>query len=521
MNSIKTACLYLRYSSASQTEQSIEGQLRVCRDYCERKDINIVATYIDRATSASHNIAKRTEFLRMIADAEKHPFDAVIVYKLDRFSRSRYDSAIYRAKLKKHGVALISATENLSDTPESIILESVLEGMAEFYSAELSQKIKRGLNESAHKHKPIGGQVPLGFRFENQQYVIDPDTAHIVKELFQRYAAGETLVDIGQSFNDRGYRTSKGAKFTKNSFHRMLSNKRYIGYYVFKDQEEPDVLPKLIDELTWNKVQKRVKENQQAPGSRKAKDPYILLGKLICGHCGEKMVGDSGLSKSGKDYHYYTCSTRKRKKNCDKRPMPKKWIEDLVIQQAKDLLSDEYIEHLAKVAVAENNRIISENTEIKALENRLTDIDKSLVNLVRAIEAGSPPDVLVSRISELEKEKAQVKKSLTQAQKEQIYLTEDHVIFWLEKFREGRFDDPQFRNQLVDMFIDTVIVWDIPDGYKITTVYNLTDNTTNTVKKTEIEKWQCSDIEDNAPLIQAHPNTAKLIWRRIVKREAD
>ena len=138
---IKTACLYLRYSSSNQTEQSIEGQMHVCQDFCKRHNIRIVEMYIDRATSASKDIEKRVEFLKMIKDSEKGNFNAVIVYKLDRFARSRYDSATYKYRLKRNGVQLISATENITQDPEGIILESVLEGMAEFYSAELSQKI--------------------------------------------------------------------------------------------------------------------------------------------------------------------------------------------------------------------------------------------------------------------------------------------------------------------------------------------------------------------------------------------
>lgn len=150
------AALYLRYSSSSQTEQSIEGQNTVCTDYCDSLGIKIVATYIDRAKSASHDTAKRTEFLRMIEDAKNGAFDTVVVYKLDRFARNRYDSAIFRRKLEDAGVKLISATEAISSTPEGIILEAVLEGVNEFYSADLKQKVERGINESIKKKKNLG-----------------------------------------------------------------------------------------------------------------------------------------------------------------------------------------------------------------------------------------------------------------------------------------------------------------------------------------------------------------------------
>ena len=143
--------LYMRYSSDKQTEQSIEGQERICTAYCQSHNMTIIGKYIDRALSASKHTEKRDEFQRMIRDSEKQTFEAVVVYKLDRFSRNRYDSAIYKNKLRKNGVKVVSATENISDSPEGIILESVLEGMAEFYSKELSQKVSRGMHETALK----------------------------------------------------------------------------------------------------------------------------------------------------------------------------------------------------------------------------------------------------------------------------------------------------------------------------------------------------------------------------------
>lgn len=146
---MKTAVIYARYSSDRQTEQSIEGQVRVCNDYAERNDILIVNSYIDRATTGTND--NRTEFQRMLRDSNNHSWDYVLVYKLDRFSRNKYEMAMHKKTLKDNGVKLISCMENIPDTPEGIILESLLEGMAEYYSAELSQKVKRGMNESRQK----------------------------------------------------------------------------------------------------------------------------------------------------------------------------------------------------------------------------------------------------------------------------------------------------------------------------------------------------------------------------------
>ena len=143
--------LYMRYSSDRQNEQSIEGQRHVCEEFCRASGFTIRGEYVDRALTATKDAEKRLEFQKMIKDSEKGLWQAVVVYKLDRFARNRFDSATYKARLKKNGVRVISATENISDNPEGIILESVLEGMAEFYSKELAQKITRGMHESALK----------------------------------------------------------------------------------------------------------------------------------------------------------------------------------------------------------------------------------------------------------------------------------------------------------------------------------------------------------------------------------
>ena len=197
------AVIYARYSSDSQREESIEGQIRECREYAERNNMTIVGTYIDRALSAK--TADRPEFQRMIKDSAKELFEIVLVWKLDRFSRDRYDSAHYKHILKKNGVKVVSVKENISDGPEGIILESTLEGYAEYYSAELSQKIRRGQKEKALKCKNNGGGTPLGYAVgPDDVLAIDPLTAPLVKEIFTRYDAGENISSITASLNERG-----------------------------------------------------------------------------------------------------------------------------------------------------------------------------------------------------------------------------------------------------------------------------------------------------------------------------
>ena len=189
------AVIYARYSSDNQREASIEGQLRECMEFATYNDIQVIDNYIDRAMSAKTD--NRPEFQRMIKDSYKHAFDCIIVWKLDRFARNRYDSAHYKTILKKNGVKVISAKETIAEGSEGILLESVLEGMAEFYSAELAEKVTRGLKENALKGLYNGGSVPFGYVINAERKLdIDPLTAPIVADIFKMSYDGKTVKQI-------------------------------------------------------------------------------------------------------------------------------------------------------------------------------------------------------------------------------------------------------------------------------------------------------------------------------------
>ena len=478
---VKTACLYLRYSDRAQSEQSIEGQMRVCKEFCGRNGITILETYIDRATSA-RSVEKRFEFKRMMKDSEKHMWDSVVVYKLDRFARNRYDSATYKSRLKKNDVKVISATENLSDNPESIILEAVLEGMAEFYSAELSQKITRGRQETALKCNSLGGVIPLGYKVENKKYVIDPLTAPIVQEAFDRYASGETVADICRHFNLMGYRTAKGAAFNRNSFKTLFHNERYIGVYMYKDMRVEGGMPAIIDRDLFEKVQQKLTDTAAAPGRATAKVDYLLSGKLFCGHCGDHMTGETGTGAKGVKYNYYTCHSRKRHRVCDKKPLRKEYIEKIVAQDAMSLLTDDYIEELAEMAEAQSLADLEENTLVPELIAKRAELKQAINNITKAIEKGVASDTLLGRLTELEKERKDVEKQLTIEQSYVYIIERSIVIGWLNSFKNGDIEKPEFKTRLFDLLVNSVTVWDEPDGYTITTAYNLSSLKTRTFR---------------------------------------
>ena len=501
MSEIKTACLYVRYSSANQTEQSIEGQVRVCTEYAVKHNINIVEIYADRATSASKDVNKRVEFLRMIKDSEKHPFDAVIVYKLDRFARNRYDSANFKYKLRKNGVQLISATENISEEPEGIILESVLEGMAEFYSAELAQKINRGMRESAYKHNCIGGHIPLGFKVIDKKFVINEETAPIVKEAFQLYAEGKSVANICRYFNEKGYVSSKNHPFGKSSFTKIFRNEKYLGTYSYHDLKTENAIPQIIDKETWDLVQARLKD-QKPSGTYKAKVNYLLTGKLYCGHCGLRM---NGSGDTGNGLYYYECYGKKNHTTkCKKKKTRKEFIEAVVVHDAMSLLTDENIELIADTAVRLNEQEIDTTTNIHTLTVKLSDIDTSLNNLMKAVESGEAPEILIKRMNTLEKEKRTLEKQLKEEEKEVVTLDKYRIIYWLEQFKYKNIENDNVKQNLINLLVNRVTVWDLGlREFKIEIVYNLSslENKTYHLKKNGGFETLTSTLEIKSPFM--------------------
>lgn len=474
--------LYMRYSSDRQTEQSIEGQQRVCREFCKREGYKIVGEYIDRATSAYKGAEKRTEFQRMIKDSEKQLWNGVVVYKLDRFARNRYDSATYKAKLKRNGVKVISATENISDNPEGIILESVLEGMAEFYSRELSQKVTRGMRESAYKCQSLGGFVSLGYKVVDKHFVINEAEAAIVREAFAMYANGATVADICNTFNKKGYRTNRGAKFNKNSFKTMFRNERYIGTYIYKDVRIPNGMPAIVDEKIFETVRKRVAMNEQAPARGKAKVDYLLAQKLYCGHCGAPMIGESGTSKTGDVHNYYTCTTRRRQHACDKKPLRKELIERWVVEDTMRLLTPEAIDTIAEKLHQMLEDEAKQDSRIPEAEKKIRDTDKRIENLLKLAETGLRSESVSVRIAELEEIKAAAQLQLADVHSEHVHLEKKVIADWLTLFAHGDVDDEDFRKHLCDALVNSVTVWDEPDGYKITCIYNISEDNTRTFR---------------------------------------
>ena len=449
--------IYARYSSHSQTEQSIEGQLQTCYEYARNNGYIVIGEYIDRAQSGISD--SRLEFQRMISDSDKHTFEGVLVYQLDRFARNRYDSAINKAKLKKNGVRVISARENISDDASGILVEGVLESMAEYYSAELSQKIRRGMDINAEKCLSNGSNPGLGYRVdEERRFHVDPEGAAVVREIFEQYASGKTVTEIIQSLNARQIKTSQGKAFNKNSLHRLLRNRRYIGYYIYKGVETPNGMPRILEDELFERVQHILDRNKKAPARTRGRDEYLLTTKLFCGYCREMMTGYGGTGKSGKVYHYYACNNFKRRK-CKKKVVSKEKIEDRVVLECRKLLTDSNIERIA-ASVSEACEADRDTAAIKRIKTAIREADTAIENLWKALEAGQAADMITQRIEKRQKDKEELQAQLAIEMGKQVMLSAPDVRAYLYALKHGDKNDENVKRGIINVFLRAVYLYD-------------------------------------------------------------
>ena len=464
------AVIYARYSSDNQREESIEGQLRECKAFAEKNDITILSAYIDRALSAKTD--NHPEFQRMIKDSGRNLFDAIIVWKLDRFARNRYDSAYYKSVLRKNGVKVISATETISQGSEGILLESMLEGMAEYYSAELAEKVVRGMTENALKCKFNGGTLPVGYTIDSEQHFqIDPLVAPAVLDAFTQYADGATMKEVTDRLNFKGIRTKMNKPMSINSVTRMLKNRRYIGEYRYRDVFEPNGVPAIVPMELFERVQEKMQKNKKAPARHKAEDDYLLTTKLFCGKCKSFLVGESGTSHTAFVHRYYKCVGAKYHRGCDKKTVKKEWIENLVVEHTmKMIMDDNVIEAIANMVVELQGR---ENTTLPLLKQQLSETERGIENMLNAIQQGVFTASTKGRLDELEARKSDLEVKILQEEMQKPILTREQIVFWLQRFRKLDVTKKEHRQRLIDSFVNAIYLFDD----KMILIFNYKDGT--------------------------------------------
>ena len=397
----------------------------------------------------------------MISESAELDYQYVIVYSLDRFARDRYDSAVYKRQLKANGKKVLSATENISDDPTGILLEAMLEALAEYYSKELAQKIRRGMEDNASRCM-VTGALPYGYRKGSDgRYEVDPNQAEIVREIYSRILAGEKLIRIAEDLNRRGLRTRKGAPWNRSSFNVLLHNERYTGVYIYQDKRIEGGIPQIIDRETFDAVQHalRTKSNPRGSGSgpqpRRKNDLYLLTGKLYCGPCGSPLVGISGTSKSGKMHHYYVCKGHRNGGSCALRPVRRDEIERAVAEAIKEkMLTPETIEQIADMTVQSLEERRQGRADADLLREELRSAQSAVKNIVSAIEAGTASQALMDRLEALEARIRELTDQLAYVEAtEQEEPSREDIVALLHLYREGDVNDKDFQEALFDVFL--------------------------------------------------------------------
>ena len=486
------AVLYARFSSDNQREESIEAQLRAMHEYCSRNSIVIIHEYCDRAKSATTD--DRPEFLKMIAASREGDFDFAIVHKLDRFSRNRYDSAYYKRELKKNGVQLLSVLEQMDDSPESIILESVLEGMSEYYSKNLAREVMKGMRESAMDCRYIGGWIPYGFRVDPQthRYIINDYEAEAVRMIFRDVADGCGYNVVLNKLNSMGYRTRLGNTFSKETLYEMLRNEKYNGVYVFsraasKDElgrrnnhldkpiedqiRIPGGMPKIVDDETFARVQ-AILTSRKRHRRQKSKRNYLLTGLVFCGLCGHRYRGDS--MQTGKDRKVvgtYACNNRNNHgaRICRNQNVRQQPLEELVLRKIEETVFDE--SRIPDIVRAYRELSQQEEGEdkdkIRTLRQNLKTVEQKITNIVNII-ANTGSAALVTQLTQLEREKELLDVQIQEEERstEESELDEEGILAAFRQaqkmFHNGTL--PQME-QIINLYLDRVVVF--PDYVEI------------------------------------------------------
>lgn len=452
------AVIYARYSSEKQNEQSIEGQLRVCNQYAEQNGLTVLDTYIDRAMTGTND--NRPAFQQMLADSGKQvAWSVILVYAIDRFGRNSIEIAVNKQKIKKNHKTLISATQRTSENIDGsknldgILLENVYIGLAEYYSAELSQKVKRGMYEIREKGLNPGGRRTFGYRAENKKIYVDENEAQIVRYIFEQYAQGVNAKDILADITAKGV-THYGKPIPLNTLYNMLRLKKYIGIYHCADKDYTNIFPPIVPLELFNEVGRILEHNKK--GSKSNDVEFMLKGKLLCGYCGKSMQGDSGTSKTGRVLYYYKCMGRKKYRNCDKAAVPKDKLEKLIIDITMCVFGTrENIYAIADAVLKSHEKRMYDRSLLTILQNEREEIKKSLANIMKAIEQGIITATTKSRMDELEQQLTETEnKILIEECKLQNQLKREQVIEYLT---HGIMQNPKL---IIHNFIQKIVVFD-------------------------------------------------------------
>ena len=466
-NDNTNAICYYRYSSDAQRDCSIEQQQQEAHKYCNIHGLHIIGEYADRAISGTR--IDRPALQRMLDDAKKLKPAFLILWKTDRLSRDRLDSAIAKGKLREYGVKIEYVAETMpEDEAERALIEGIEEAIAEHFIIQHSKNVTRGLTYNAEKALYNGHKI-LGYKgTQNQRYEIDPETAPIVQKAFENYAMGIPMKVIADELNNAGFRTVRNNPFTEKSLWHTLHNRSYIGEYSWGNIVVEDGLPQLVSIELFEQVQEMMKKNKHGGrgGAKKLKaNPlegidFWLTGKLFCGECGGSLSGISGTSSKGNLYYYYACNNHK-KHLCDAKNIRKNDIERVVAYILESCINDPTLRLIIADRVYEYylREYASDDSYEKSLVANIKEIDLKLSNIMKAIEIGIFNDTTQERMKELEERKRLYADELVVERNRKKYeLRPEHVVRYLECFI-GNLNEPSLRDKVLAYLVEKIYVY--------------------------------------------------------------
>ena len=459
------AAAYCRFSSSNQREESIDAQLRAIYKFMGEHDYTPVGDYIDMALTGTNT--DRPNFQRMIEDAKKGLFDVVIVHKMDRFSRNVRDTLNIESELAQYGVKVISVIEQFADTPEGQLQQIIQLGVGQYYSQNLAREVMKGLRENAYKCLHNGGLPPLGYDVDpiTKQYIINEKEAESIRIIFKKFLEGWSYRELAEYLNVLGYQTKIGNKFSANSsFYDILVNSKYKGEYVFgrslskpkqpgmkrshrknKDESEiirvPNGLPAIVDEGTFEQVQKLLASRQRSKGASKAKEVYLVSGLIECGECGSAYHGSARIGGRNKQkYVSYRCSKRKKIENpCKCKEINRTLLDSFIVNQLfTTILNPQHLEMLHQKVNEKLKQKFSEmDHDLPNLEKQLAEVNQKASNLVQAIAVGGLGSIetITAELQRLEQQKIVLTNEIQnhQVKQSEINITLDQMKEVLEE----------------------------------------------------------------------------------------
>lgn len=445
------AVIYARYSSHNQRDASIDDQVRVCREAAERAGDRVVAVYADRARSG-REVTKRAEFLRMIEDAKDAGWRRVYLYKTDRFARNRYDAAIYRSELKKRGVSIVAVMEPAVEGAEGILMEALAEGMAEYYSANLSENVRRGLEGNALQCKHNGCKL-FGYALGSDGlYHVNEAEAPLVRKVFAIYADGGDAGDAARALANR--RTPNGAKWTKQRIIKMIKNEKYAGTYVFGGHRVPGGMEAIVSPETWERA------NAGLGGRHANKADYPLSGRLYDGE-GRRFTGARANGNGGVYLYYQVRETGER--------YPKETVEAAVYEAVGTFLAETpgLVDGIADaVMAAQSDAYGDEAREAESMRARIAEIDREADAVVDAIAKLGAQDRLTRKLSALEDEAAGIRSDLADLERSAPKLSREAVEAML-----GLVVAARAPMEVVASFVERIVI----DGDAMTVTFRISE----------------------------------------------